>query len=1554
MPKRKSTDANASELKKPKSDETEKENNSCANCPHNPCELKVKLDAIFDDGSVSLETLNKLELILQDCYAKEKQIKASHHPHSNKTPKDSFSSVILAAVTPHLNKSNDPAQLKTQKSELIAIRFTQVVSCLSNLAHSTQFAVNLNTLFQSLCENTIKTNHLSKHIALLVANLFEKSDKSVLTKYSPNIKTQFKRMLGECIFDDIFMLDILEFFNKLKAFKCKDIAESFINKIFAPPSQQQDANNNVVAGIQWLPKNLPTLVQHLTALMAIYSIKNRSHIYKHILKLFMRFESNPMSYFLGKSVYHQAERETIERLISHLMEEKTGELAADEFTKAFAAIAEKNPADALTNNFYFALFVSLAANPSNDRVIAPVFDQLARLVDVLAKCGEQSWMNASLKKKHKLSDLQNQIKYVRLRQLVSDEQMCLNGMLNVCFELLSRYGVEINQFKADANTNLNEQLTLFVAKVLEDVFWSSSSGREKIVVGLLDRCLMKPNKDSSHNSGVYCSLLERLLNSNVGIRIYLNGDSAERTNISNIVMSRLSGTYQAMTVREIVLESDRLRRIEKSKLVCNFTEIGSLERALQLLNAINILIFTCSKAEGEPFDQFIKLLKLSSYQSSLSQYFNDSTANQNPACKMRELCVFSLVNILKIMNNKDVTILNFDISLLTSSHQFKNYLNENLIASKNVLDHFKIILNSAIANTNAAHIKSDIYQCFHYLIKANRQQLGPIIFEFLFQKMDSLIVVARLEDSQLVVDNMGRNCSESIESEKLVFFNLEKCVTNKLEIIEPIDVIFHCAHTCINEVLQSGKPARLNSHNEIKLGKIINSIAKTYINKDAAFFFETYKQQLSGKQNETPMASLKQLNQIQTGIFDVLIEGLFDADKYQNVTMLIEKLDSTEALFCKDAESIIENKKSKQSDPPIAVSKKQTGSKRKAARNPEEEEEVAESANKENSGERRETKRQRKREPLANVTAATLNVKKSVESLLKIAVEPLPSTSKQPADTATVSYATMNQNLLKNSSFLSNIHFSRTPRISYSCCLKMAQLAICSDESSNFSSSSNILKDPETLRHLIFLIINERFTAYMVNVIETKLSSLERSQYVYDLESRDPQNVFEFLVKLWVCFCQRINGSDQFTNVFKSNYCQRLQNYNEAFFLQTAKYIAFCQTIWSIVDKKFQNKNDDLIKDERMYYAPNDLDLRGFRDMNEKMKSRVYWQFLSNCVETIKLYAYSYSVTIIEDSKGEGQSSAALKVITSMLSLIFDVVKVRKLSDKCSETLVEWLMEFLKNNVVKNAEPGLICCQLIDYLTNKTRTNAVWLKWLSVEFFYFSHREPYHTNESIQQFEILDEKNIVRYQSFILEQITILCQKFAWSMNNLKLFDPTNLLQLIVYQLESVVIALSRILQSVVNIQSVDLILQSLTEFYHFLSLFVQKFSSIKLDFKRGSILKKLIDSVSSDLQTILERELNRMKEIILSEDQASQGEPKSSNSQEIVNILKYKDVFFILASSVDSFEKELNKINVLYKAKDIYLMDKFKFSITNLQINFETNLKRTFSDNFVKTIDNS
>ena len=96
------------------------------------------------------------------------------------------------------------------------------------------------------------------------------------------------------------------------------------------------------------------------------------------------------------------------------------------------------------------------------------------------------------------------------------------------------------------------------------------------------------------------------------------------------------------------------------------------------------------------------------------------------------------------------------------------------------------------------------------------------------------------------------------------------------------------------------------------------------------------------------------------------------------------------------------------------------------------------------------------------------------------------------------------------------------------------------------------------------------------------------------------------------------------------------------------------------------------------------------------------------------------------------------------------------------------------------------------------------------------------------------------------------------------------------------------------------------------------------------------------------------MKEIILSEDQASQGEPKSSNSQEIVNILKYKDVFFILASSVDSFEKELNKSNVLYKAKDIYLMDKFKFSITNIQINFETNLKRTFSDNFVKTIDNS
>lgn len=158
-----------------------------------------------------------------------------------------------------------------------------------------------------------------------------------------------------------------------------------------------------------------------------------------------------------------------------------------------------------------------------------------------------------------------------------------------------------------------------------------------------------------------------------------------------------------------------------------------------------------------------------------------------------------------------------------------------------------------------------------------------------------------------------------------------------------------------------------------------------------------------------------------------------------------------------------------------------------------------------------------------------------------------------------------------------NIQFNYTPRISYTCSMKMLQILHCSE---NTDFTTLIPKFDKTDNPLIGLIINQNYMDYVIKNIEKKLKNLlVSSSNIYDPENLDSEEIFNFLSDIWIIMCQKINGSSGENGESTLNHGVK-QNFSSAYLVKVHKYMVFCDMIWSIVQKKFQIMAPKMIENE--------------------------------------------------------------------------------------------------------------------------------------------------------------------------------------------------------------------------------------------------------------------------------------------------------------------------------------------------------------------------------------
>jgi len=327
------------------------------------------------------------------------------------------------------------------------------------------------------------------------------------------------------------------------------------------------------------------------------------------------------------------------------------------------------------------------------------------------------------------------------------------------------------------------------------------------------------------------------------------------------------------------------------------------------------------------------------------------------------------------------------------------------------------------------------------------------------------------------------------QSNNEAYFDLGKCIAGtSLRLIEPADVLFHCADLCTTKSIKyiADNNENIESPQNVpvaELKKILNLIANTYLNRDTKSMFEIYKSQTINQviKQSSPAKSMIILHQLELGLIDGLMEHVINNQRFTEIVKVLAHNELATSLISTEIEELMSlsdsksNVKRKLTPEPTTSAKSNKLKKFKfipAISENDKENEMPKSSSQYSIREGTKTKR----EPLANLTN-----------------KPLPLVERAIAETPTVVQFS-----------LTNIQFDYVPRITNSCCVKMIQICQCSSER-GFLNDLKLFKNESVRSALIRLIINPKFFDYVIKIIEKKLKMLllycENASQVYDPET---------------------------------------------------------------------------------------------------------------------------------------------------------------------------------------------------------------------------------------------------------------------------------------------------------------------------------------------------------------------------------------------------------------------------------------------------------------------
>jgi hypothetical protein len=145
---------------------------------------------------------------------------------------------------------------------------------------------------------------------------------------------------------------------------------------------------------------------------------------------------------------------------------------------------------------------------------------------------------------------------------------------------------------------------------------------------------------------------------------------------------------------------------------------------------------------------------------------------------------------------------------------------------------------------------------------------------------------------------LDRYFTRTVENNQ-VHLNVRLCVSDDFRLVEPIDVLFHCALVCINSsaMLGIGGPLFIR----------LNQIVQSYLDQDAGFMFNLYRKQFSDliASHSTPLTVIHVLYSLELGLLDACIEHLISTDNYANIDPLLTKYEITSCLMSAETEDLM-------------------------------------------------------------------------------------------------------------------------------------------------------------------------------------------------------------------------------------------------------------------------------------------------------------------------------------------------------------------------------------------------------------------------------------------------------------------------------------------------------------------------------------------------------------------------------------------------------------------------------------------------------------------------
>ncbi|CAF0930579.1 unnamed protein product [Brachionus calyciflorus] len=1294
----------------------------------------------------------------------------------------------------------------------------------------------------------------------------------------------FRKIIHKNEFDCEMFLSMLDQFDKDFLIKHKNLCELLLSSLFmidndnkqekssTPPSTSATFKSKYLKIFKYHPGNFNDLIKHSFNLIHLSNFSKQSQVYIKIFKIFFSVDFRNEKLIKDKFTFIKAEKALLEKLVDRLKLDPTG-LISSEIFKALKTLLNDLSVRSLNNNFLIKIYLSLI-NEMNDRISHSMTEEILKIFEKsfeFEKISKSSkWINDCLLNPINTRRYIDLFNYNILLQFIPQDKLITN-ILDFCMLILNKYGVEINQYFQKTST-LQESFTLLASKILQDIFRKSKSSREQIINSLLNRCFTESNRS------VFITQLEILLNSDDASRIfYSTTNQEEKSNLCKIAISKLIGQSSTKT-----RAWNHIFLIDKSN------------DALRLLKVFRKMFYTQNNSSTtDNLDNLVTFLRSYSNNNSL---------------EIRKIALLGLANIVVELNRDHFRFNSLDIKV---AHESCIERNSNI--SLHIIEHLK---NQLVSFENDVFLKSKLYQILISTLETVRSKSSNV------NTSESKLFNAV---GCLYKTQMDKYIIRTTNSD-YAYFNLNKCIiAYDFKLIEPIDVLFHCADIYSTNSLKFVGSGNLAYKTLSSLQFQITQLKKIYIEKDSKFLFDIYKNQLMDKVKAqiSPATCMKIIHQLELGFIDVLVEHSINNENFGDLLKILEKYESTSNLISIEIENLMSSihkpqveietgKKRKLETPQLTGLKKpkKNNVKRTASQN-----NINESSDKENEPASKTRTTRMPRETLQDLSNKTPSVSTKAPIAPKTGIS-----------------------VIQNLSF-ANIQFEHVHRISSNCCVKMVQIYLGTNDNDLFKPNGSKLSQT-VLTSLINLITNETFIEFLIKVTEKKLKLLSNmdlnSEQLYEPQSITDEQIFKFISCLWLPLCQRINGNlTSKKTVYKANIPQR---FGVQFLNKSFRFIQCMQLIWSICSKRFQSMKKDLIVNERKYYTSMSFD--SYFDPEDDSKLTEYsWEFLRNCSRTLKYHLNPSPAT----------QAITIKCSTALLTLISDITRDINLKQENYKQLMQFLFDLADHRISNDQDFGICVVKFMGFLSEFSGSPVIFVKYLSMDYSntrYLDHsddsedeREP--IEETARQFEIFkNQTSFLKYQQLINEQIISMFDKYKMCMNNLDLFNHDSLIENLNSQINRIVLAISYILKSVFDTDTTRVNFDLMIQFYNFLTFYIQSDLILSLTFDGLVLIKALIDNISIYLQSILSNELNRINEFILTNEEQKE---ETASSSQIINIIKYKENMELLIGSIDRFEQELIRLNDTIDV-ELNLMENYKNFVSDLKLNVKTRSTRFVS----------